>query len=117
MKWTRIDADTTRRAFYTFKASPAGHHVRHARHDDETVPAGIHMSQLVAILRRRSKLILAGAMCGTLLATAIGLLIPPKYTALAQIVVAASQGGSSGGAPTSNSSDESEIDTQVKMLT
>ena len=48
--------------------------------------------EVVAILRRRSPLILAIAGIGTVLAIVVGLLIPPKYTAMAQLVIEAPAG-------------------------
>ena len=46
-----------------------------------------NFQQLVGMLRRRSRLILTIGALGTMLAGVIGLLISPKYDALAQIVV------------------------------
>jgi uncharacterized protein involved in exopolysaccharide biosynthesis/Mrp family chromosome partitioning ATPase len=46
-----------------------------------------HLRQVIAILRRRYRLILAISGVGTVLATVVGLLIPLKYTATAQLVV------------------------------
>lgn len=55
-----------------------------------TSPAGeLHFRQLVGILRRRSALILTIAGIGTVLAIVVGLMIPPKYTAAAQLVIEA----------------------------
>jgi polysaccharide biosynthesis transport protein len=55
---------------------------------DKTRGAGEpHLRQVIGILRRRYRLILAISGVGTVLATVIGLLIPPKYTATAQLVV------------------------------
>jgi uncharacterized protein involved in exopolysaccharide biosynthesis/Mrp family chromosome partitioning ATPase len=50
-------------------------------------PVDLHFSQLVAILRRRSSLILMIAGIGTALAAVVGLLIPPRYTATTQLIV------------------------------
>ena len=46
-----------------------------------------HLRQVIGILRRRYRLILTICGVGTVLATIVGLLIPPKYTATAQLVV------------------------------
>ncbi|OCK54956.1 AAA family ATPase [Bradyrhizobium sp. LMTR 3] len=55
-----------------------------------TSPSGeLHFRQIVGILRRRSALILTIAGTGTLLAIVVGLMIPPKYTAAAQLVIEA----------------------------
>jgi capsular exopolysaccharide synthesis family protein len=64
-------------------------------------------------LYRRIGLILAVAALGTFLAGGIAMLIPPKYTAKAQIVVEP-QAGQGATAPLP---DEPAIDTQVTMLT
>jgi succinoglycan biosynthesis transport protein ExoP len=52
-------------------------------------PVDLHFSEVAAILRRRSSLILMIAGIGTALATVVGLLIPPRYTATTQLVVEA----------------------------
>ena len=75
----------------------------------------LHFNQVVAILRRRSPLILAIAGIGTVLATVVGLLIPPKYTAMAQLVIEAPAGSSAERAPGVSALDES-IDTHVTLL-
>jgi uncharacterized protein involved in exopolysaccharide biosynthesis len=46
-----------------------------------------HFEQLMEILRRRHRLVLTTAALGTILAGVAGLLITPKYTAKAQIVI------------------------------
>jgi polysaccharide biosynthesis transport protein len=77
-----------------------------------------HFLQLARIFRRRRRLIATTAVFGAMLAGALGLLIPPKYTATAQIVVEPQQAGPIGSrAATPRSTDESAIDTHVTMLT
>src|SRR5215813_11094496 len=46
-----------------------------------------HFQQLIGLLRRRHRLVLTIAAFGTILAGVAGLLITPKYTAKAQILV------------------------------
>jgi polysaccharide biosynthesis transport protein len=75
----------------------------------------LHFTQVVAILRRRSLLILVIAGIGTVLATVVGLLIPPKYTAMAQLVIEAPPNSASERAPGISVMDES-IDTHVTLL-
>jgi polysaccharide biosynthesis transport protein len=75
----------------------------------------LHFNQVVAILRRSSSLILAIAVIGTVLAIVVGLLIPPKYTAVAQLVIDAPAGGSAERAPGVSVMDEN-IDTHVALL-
>jgi polysaccharide biosynthesis transport protein len=75
----------------------------------------LHFNQVVAILRRRSSLILAIAGIGTLLATVTGLLIPPRYTAMAQLVIQAPPDAAAERAPGVSVMDEN-IDTHVTLL-
>ena len=66
----------------------------------------LHFNQVVAILRRRGPLILTIAAIGTVLATVVGLLIPPKYTAMAQLVIDAPAGGAAERSPGVSVMDE-----------
>jgi uncharacterized protein involved in exopolysaccharide biosynthesis len=73
--------------------------------------------ELARILRRRRRLILTIVAFGVMLAGVAGLLVAPKYTAIAQIVVENEQPGpigSRGEAP--RPTDQSAIDTHVAML-
>ncbi len=77
-----------------------------------------HLRQLAQILRRRRRLIAAIAILGAALAGTAGLLMMPKYTATAQIVVEPEQDapiGSRDDAP--RPTDQTAIDTHVTMLT
>jgi succinoglycan biosynthesis transport protein ExoP len=74
----------------------------------------LHLSQVAAILRRRSALILTIAGIGTMLAAVVGLLIPPKYTAMAQLVIDPPAVNAER-APGVSAIDES-IDTHVTLL-
>ena len=73
--------------------------------------------QLLGILYRRMGLVLGVAALGTCLAGAVGLLIPPRYTAKAQIVVEPQAGQLNGQMAAAPVADEPAIDTQVTMLT
>ncbi|MBV9566496.1 MAG: AAA family ATPase [Hyphomicrobiales bacterium] len=73
--------------------------------------------QLTGILYRRISLVVGVAVLGTCLAGAVGLLIPPKYTAKAQIVVEPQAGQVNGQTASAPLADEPAIDTQVTMLT
>jgi polysaccharide biosynthesis transport protein len=83
-----------------------------------TMGHDIHFHQLVRILNRRRGFIFAIAVLGAVLAGVGALLIPPKYTAKAQIVIEPQQTGLVGRpativvAPT----EESAVETQVAML-
>jgi uncharacterized protein involved in exopolysaccharide biosynthesis len=68
--------------------------------------------QLIGALRRRSRLILTIAAFGAILAGATGLLIAPKYTATAQIVVEPQAA-----AVLSPDTVQQAMDTHVAMLT
>jgi capsular polysaccharide biosynthesis protein len=75
----------------------------------------LQLDQVFAILRRRCKLILAIAGVGTMLATILGLLVPPKYTATAQLVIETPAGSTAERAPGVTLMDET-IDTHVTLL-
>jgi len=53
---------------------------------NEPGPAALHFQQLLSILRRRHRVVIATAAIGTSLVFLGGLMIPPNYTAKAQIV-------------------------------
>src|SRR5467141_1842792 len=98
------------------KAPTAEHDAPGAQPAGKPQPAGeLHFNQVVAILRRRSPLILTIAGIGTVLAIVVGLLIPPKYTAMAQLVIEAPAGSAAERAPGVSVMDES-IDTHVTLL-
>ncbi len=67
---------------------PPGRDVKNEQQNSKpTMATEPHFQQLIGVLRRRSRLILTMAAFGTILAGVTGLLITPKYTAKAQIVV------------------------------
>jgi polysaccharide biosynthesis transport protein len=83
---------------------------------DKTGGAGEpHLRQVIALLRRRFRLILAISGVGTVLATVVGLLIPPKYTAMAQLVVELPPNATSEVTGGVSLMDES-IDTHVTLV-
>jgi polysaccharide biosynthesis transport protein len=77
----------------------------------ETPAGGLHFRELVNLLLRRRRLILTIALCGTMTVFALGLLIPPKYTAKAQIAI--DPGGSQAFTLTR---DDSIVETHVTTL-
>jgi uncharacterized protein involved in exopolysaccharide biosynthesis/Mrp family chromosome partitioning ATPase len=86
----RLDDYAGDGAAHLDQASGADHYVTGAQLPGKQWPTGeVHFDQVVAILRRRRSLILTIAGIGTVLAVVVGLLIPPKYTANAQLVLEA----------------------------
>jgi succinoglycan biosynthesis transport protein ExoP len=79
----------------------------------EPPAADLHFRELINLLHRRSRLILAIALCGTMLVFAAGLLIPPKYTAKAQIAIDPPSSGTQAAAPPR---DEAVIETHIAKL-
>lgn len=96
--------------------------VRSGEHEGAGVESGgssgsindLHFGHIAAILRRRSGMITSIALIGMLLAIVIGLLIAPKYTATAQLVVEAPVSAAES-APGVSAIDVS-IDTHVTLL-
>lgn len=86
------------------------------RQPDQQAPE-LHIHHLFGILARRWVLIVATVLLGAFLAGAATTLIPPKFTARAQIVVEPERAESAGGAAVRPASvDASAIDTQITML-
>src|SRR6266436_7868492 len=83
------------------------------RVDDETAAGELHFRELINLLRRRSRFILTATLCGAMLVFAAGLLMPPKYTAKAQIAIDPRSGGAQAAAPTK---DDAAIETHMTML-
>ena len=79
----------------------------------EPAAGELHFRELLNLLRRRSRSILAITLCGAMLVFAIGLLIPPKFTAKAEIAIYMPATGGQGAAP---SRDESVIETHIATL-
>ncbi len=79
--------------------------------DDRDTAGELHVRELINILRRRRRFILTTTLCGTAIVFVLGLLIPPKYTATAQIAIAQKDGPV--GSP---NRDDIVIETHAKML-
>jgi len=118
MRIARGDAYPSGSAAAVERAAPAVRDAGRAHRIGEQT--GVHEQnfiKLAAVLRRRRGLILAAAALGAVLAGGVGLLIAPKYTAVAQIVIEPQQAESTGGpAAAGRGIDESAIDTQIMML-
>src|SRR3569623_676399 len=115
MNWTHIDRDLAYRIASDIEPLRNIYNDRYTQPGETQTAPGLYLVELLDTLRRRRKLILTIALCGTLLAGATALLVAPKYTAAAQIIVEPTQG--TNGPPTPPGSEESAIDTQVKLLT
>ena len=96
---------------------PTTNVIRARGFNEQAMDGEPHFTQLANILRRRSKLILTVMAVGGMLAGAGGLLIPPRYTATAQLIVEPQQAEFLDGlAATTRATDASTIDTQITML-
>jgi polysaccharide biosynthesis transport protein len=73
-----------------------------------------HFLDVVRVLYRRRWMILTVAIIGAMLAAAVGLLIAPKYTAIAKIAVEPPQGSFDGRGPSLG--EEIIIDTHIATL-
>lgn len=115
MNWTHIDRDIAYRIASDIQPIRNIYNTRYTQPGDAQAARGPYLIELLDTLRRRRRLILSVALCGTLLASVAALMIAPKYTAAAQIIVEPTQG--SNGLTASPTSEDSAIDTQVKLLT
>jgi polysaccharide biosynthesis transport protein len=80
--------------------------------------AELHFQQLVSILRRRRGMIIATAVIGTTLVFVASLMIPPRYTAKAQIVLETQAINSSDGKPAfAQPDEEAALQTHIAALT
>ena len=78
---------------------------------------GLHVRQLINLLRRRWKLIIIAAGLAVGLAGTIGLVFPPRYTAIAQVMVDPPRGISGAGEPsTAGVLDDAAVQTHVAAL-
>jgi succinoglycan biosynthesis transport protein ExoP len=80
---------------------------------DKSTADSLHFLELVNLLRRRRRLILTIALCGAMLVFTVGLLMPPKYTAKAQIAI---DPPSSSTQAAALPKDEGSIETHVTIL-
>ena len=85
------------------------------RADTEPGLAELHFQQLVSILRRRRGMVVATAVIGTTLVFVASLMIPPRYTAKAQIVLETQAIYSSDGMPAVGQPDEEEAALQTHI--
>ena len=93
-------------------AAPAEREADTTRAPAERIAAReLQFRELIKMLRRRIRLILTTTLCGTLAVFALGISIPPKYTAKAQIVI--DQGNSQA---TELMRDETLIESYATML-
>jgi succinoglycan biosynthesis transport protein ExoP len=82
-----------------------------ARTGTNAAAGELHIPELLKILRRRRRFILATTLCGTVAIFALGLWIPPKYTATAQITIRPDDSPGS-----SLARSETVIETHVRTL-
>ena len=88
------------------------------RADTEPGLAELHFQQLVSILRRRRGMVVATAVIGTTLVFVASLMIPPRYTAKAQIVLETQTIYSSDGRPAVAQPDEvAALQTHIAAFT
>ena len=85
-----------------------------ARSNSRPVVQDQHFLDVVRVLYRRKRMILTVAFLGALLAAVVGLLIAPKYTAIAEIAVAPPEG--SAGGRVLSLGEEITIDTHIARL-
>lgn len=86
--------------------------------DVASSPPDANLSQLINILRRRRRSILAVALIGTALTFAVGAMIPPEYTAKAQIVLDLQTADlGDGRQPSSAAEMEAVVQTDITALT
>jgi uncharacterized protein involved in exopolysaccharide biosynthesis/cellulose biosynthesis protein BcsQ len=77
----------------------------------------LHLRQFINLLGRRWKLIMAAAVIAVCLAGTIGLVISPRYTATAQVIVDPPRGSSGAGQPTAvGVLDDAAVQTHVAAL-
>jgi succinoglycan biosynthesis transport protein ExoP len=80
---------------------------------DKSTADSFDFLELVNLLRRRRRLILTIALCGAMLVFTVGLLMPPKYSAKAQIAI---DPPSSSTQAAALPKDEGSIETHVTIL-
>jgi succinoglycan biosynthesis transport protein ExoP len=116
MLWVRGDENGADRTVDLNQPPLAEHDVTYVQRVSTPTPAAeLHFHQLAGLLWRRRRLILTIATVGTMIAAIVGLLIPPKYTATAQLVVQLQAGMAGESVLAAPIMDES-IDTHVTLL-
>src|SRR5688500_15715547 len=86
------------------------------RASEATAGRDFQFRQLAGILHRRIWLIFAIVALGTVLCAFVALLVPPKYTAIAQLVVEPQRAGPAGERASMASPTEESIDTHVTLV-
>jgi Mrp family chromosome partitioning ATPase/capsular polysaccharide biosynthesis protein/thymidylate kinase len=77
-----------------------------------------HFQEILSILRRRRSIVIAAAIIGMALALGVSLIIPPRYTAQAQIVFEPQTAYTSDGKPLfSQAEEDAAFQTQIAALT
>jgi len=79
---------------------------------DKSAADPLHFLELIHLLRRRKHMILSIALWGATLVFVVGLLMPPKYTAKAQIAIDPPSNAQATALP----KDEGSIETHVTIL-
>ena len=99
----------------TIHASPAALAEEAVTHtaNNQAAPSELHFSELISLLRRRRRLLFNIVFWGVLLVFTAALLMPPKYTAKAQIAVVLPSNSSQNVPP---GRDESALETHMQML-
>jgi polysaccharide biosynthesis transport protein len=78
---------------------------------------GLHLRQLFNLLRRRWKLITTAGVVAVGLAGTIGLVLPPRYTANAQVIIDPQRGSNARGRPgAAGVFDDAAVQTHVSAL-
>jgi polysaccharide biosynthesis transport protein len=84
---------------------------------DTRQTTGFQLRQLINLLRRRWKLIIVAAGVAVGLAGSIGLVLPPRYTATAQVIVDPPRSSSGAGEPSAAGVlDDAAVQTHVAAL-
>jgi polysaccharide biosynthesis transport protein len=118
MNWSNGPEDLSETAMPAELSAPVSSSIGDEHSAYPTSPdKDLQFRSLMIILRRRIGLILAITALGTTLAAAVALLIHPKYTAKAQVIVDTQQsGGVSGHVTGATAADELTIDTYMSAL-
>lgn len=112
----REDEKVTGVRAFVARPTARAHDPTPVQSDDRPIRAGeLHFHQVVGILVRRKRLILTIATLGTLLAAIVGLLIPPEYTATAQLVIELPAGVANDRGSGVSALDE-RIDTHLTLI-
>lgn len=84
---------------------------------DTRQATGVHLRQLINLFRRRWKLIVVAVVAAVGLAGAIGLIFPPRYTAIAEVIVDPPRGSNGNGEPSiAGVFDDAAVQTHVAAL-